>query len=209
MQACGSETTPTLPDALSRRPQVTLLLPAKPYFAKQRTEAPDSWLTIMSPVLLALTEGRTPPPPAAETTFDALCRAADAATLENYCEQLDEFRRTTTNFYHGVRAIFFLAAIHRYHLPTRFAKNFAGLIPYEGHKLALARRFEEAIGVYHAHRRAHGPGDALSSAFAAAYHGLAFKTLAAQVQKTVRKVRGNQWMFRVGHPLDYPLRLRR
>ena len=159
----------------------------------------------MDPVLLALAEGRTP---AADTTFDSLCRAADAATLEDYAAQLEDFRRATTNFYHGVRAIFFLAAIHRYYLPPHFPVG-GGLVPYAGHKLALARRFEEALTVYHEHRRAHGPSDALSSAFAAAYHGLAFKTLAAQVQKTVRKVRGNQWMFRVGHPLDYPLRLRR
>ncbi len=161
----------------------------------------------MDPVLLALAEGRAPA--AGDHTFDSLCRAADAATLESYAAQLEDFRRATTNFYHGVRAIFFLAALHRYYLPPHFPAGGGGLVPHAGHKLALARRFEEALTVYHEHRRAHGASDALSSAFAAAYHGLAFKTLAAQVQKTVRKVRGNQWMFRVGHPLDYPLRLRR
>jgi hypothetical protein len=82
------------------------------------------------------------------------------------------------------------------------------MIPFAAHQLALERRFEEAIAMYLAHQRAHGSSDALSSALAAAYHGLAFKTLAQHVQKTVRRVRGNQWMFRMGHPLDYPLRLR-
>lgn len=67
-------------------------------------------------------------------------------------------------------------------------------IPYEGHRLALARRFEEAVALYRAHQARTGTSDALSSALAAAYHGLAFKTLAQQVQKTVRSVRGRYWM---------------
>jgi len=49
---------------------------------------------------------------------------------------------------------------------------------------------------------------ATSSALAAAYHGLAFQTLAAQVRRSVRAVRGNRWMSRTGHPADYPLSLR-
>ncbi|TAG33532.1 MAG: hypothetical protein EAZ36_00560 [Verrucomicrobia bacterium] len=159
----------------------------------------------MPSVLLTLAEGRL----VAGQTFDSLCRAADQAALETFCTELQSFRRETTNFYHGVRALFFLAAIHRYYLPPHFPAGGGGLVPHAGYKLALARRFEEALSVYDEEQRAHGSSDALSSAFAAAYHGLAFKTLAAQVQKTVRKVRGNQWMFRMGHPLDYPLRLRR
>src|SRR6185436_16507432 len=47
------------------------------------------------------------------------------------------------------------------------------------------------------------------SALAAAYHRLAFQTLADQVRRSVRSVRGNQWMFRMGHPQDQPLRIRR
>jgi hypothetical protein len=35
-----------------------------------------------------------------------------------------------------------------------------------------------------------------------------FQTLADQVRRSVRSVRGNQWMFRMGHPADHPLRLR-
>lgn len=121
---------------------------------------------------------------------------------------LESFRRETPNFYHRVRAIFFLEAIHRYFLPPHYPADGAGSIPFEGHQHTLERRFEEAIDTYLRHQREHGASDALSSALAAAYHGLEFKTLAQQVQKTVRAVRGNQWMFRTGHPLDYPLRLR-
>jgi hypothetical protein len=49
----------------------------------------------------------------------------------------------------------------------------------------------------------------MSSALAAAYRALGFQTLADQVRRSVRSVRGNQWMFRAGHAGDYPLRIRR
>ncbi len=42
-----------------------------------------------------------------------------------------------------------------------------------------------------------------------AYHQLGFQTLADQVRRSVRAVRGNQWMFRLGHPADHPLRIRK
>ncbi len=154
--------------------------------------------------LLALVEGRD----VTGTSFEQRCRATDRAGLETMAEALEAYRRTAGNFYHRVRAVFFLAAIHRYFLPPHYPVETTGSIPYEGHRLALARRFEEAVALYRAHQARAGTSDALSSALAAAYHGLAFKTLAQQVQKTVRSVRGNQWMFRTGHPLDYPLRLR-
>ncbi len=123
--------------------------------------------------------------------------------------ELEDYRQRAGNFYHRVRAIFFLEALHRYFLPPHYAADASGTIPFAGHKHCLARRYEEAVGVFLAHQKQSGLSDALSSALAAAYHGLAFKTLAQQVQKTVRTVRGNQWMFRMGHPLDYPLKLRR
>ena len=40
------------------------------------------------------------------------------------------------------------------------------------------------------------------------YQRIAFQTLADQVRRSVRSVRGNQWMFRMGHPADHPLRVR-
>src|SRR5208283_3799557 len=53
-----------------------------------------------------------------------------------------------------------------------------------------------------------GPSAALSSALAAGYHALGFQTLADQVRRSVRSVRGNQWMFRAAYPEDAPLRIR-
>jgi hypothetical protein len=155
--------------------------------------------------LLALVEGAGD----SSDYFEKLCRGSDRAGLERMAGELEEYRQRAGNFYHRVRSIFFLEALHRYFLPPLYPADAGGVIPFEGHKHCLARRFEEALGVFLDHQRKNGWSDGLSSALAVAYHGLAFKTLAQQVQKTVRSVRGNQWMFRTGHPLDYPLRLRR
>ncbi|MCF7734077.1 MAG: UTP--glucose-1-phosphate uridylyltransferase, partial [Akkermansiaceae bacterium] len=125
---------------------------------------------------------------------------------------LETFRRDSGNLYQRVRALLFLYAIHRFHLPVRLAEAHqaggAGRISFKGYEYLLDRRFEEAIEVFLKSQRDHGPSDAGSSALAAAYHRLAFQTLADQVRRSVRSVRGNQWMFRMGHPADHPLRLR-
>ncbi|MES2568512.1 MAG: UTP--glucose-1-phosphate uridylyltransferase, partial [Verrucomicrobiota bacterium] len=105
--------------------------------------------------------------------------------------------------------IFFLYAIHRFHLPARPELSVNGLVPFHGHEHLLQRRFEEAIEFFLSTQARTGPSDALSSALAAAYYRLAFQTLADQVRRSVRSVRGNQWMFRMGHPKDQPLRIRR
>ena len=70
-------------------------------------------------------------------------------------------------------------------------------MPFRGYEHLLQRRFEEAIDSF-LEDAGQGPNDAISSALAAAYHGLAFQTLADQVRRSVRSVRGNQWMFRMG-----------
>src|SRR5205823_5756791 len=117
------------------------------------------------------------------------------------------------NLYERVRALFFLYALHRFHLPAKLItyRRAASLphIPFKGFEHLLQRRFEEAVENFLAVQRAEGPSDTISSALAAAYHRLAFQTLADQVRRSVRSVRGNQWMFRMGHPEDQPLRIRR
>ena len=141
-------------------------------------------------------------------SLESFCAGAPAETLLGECAQLDLFRRSSQNLYEQVRALFFLEAIHRYHLPGIDGVSQGGLIPFEGYEHLLQRRYEEAIDLFLASMQQHGHSDGISSALAAAYHGLAFQTLANQVRRSVRSVRGNQWMFRMGHPLDQPLRIR-
>src|SRR5260221_14159495 len=142
-------------------------------------------------------------------SLDGLCASASFDALLGECEALEAFRQRSENLYERVRALFFLYAIHRFHLPARSELRSGGQIPFHGYEQLLQRRFEEAIEIFSNAQKANGPSDALSSALAAAYYRLAFQTLADQVRRSVRTVRGNQWMFRMGHPKDQPLRLRR
>jgi len=139
--------------------------------------------------------------------LEAACRELDSTGLARECEQLDRFRRSSDNLYERVRALCFLYAIHRFHLPAREEIPSAGHIPFDGFTLLLERRFEEALDRFLQSQREHGPSDTISSALAEGYHHLAFQTLADQVRHSVRSQRGNQWMFRVGHPMDHPLRI--
>ncbi|HEX4349875.1 MAG TPA: UTP--glucose-1-phosphate uridylyltransferase, partial [Verrucomicrobiae bacterium] len=141
-------------------------------------------------------------------SLDAVCSRFSAGELLAACGELDDFRRSSDNLYERVRALFFLYAIHRFHLPGRLPAGGNGLIPYKGFEHLLQRRFEEALEQFLLVQRNSGPSDAISSALAAVYQRIGFQTLADQVRRSVRSVRGNQWMFRMGHPADHPLRIR-
>ena len=141
-------------------------------------------------------------------SLDAECRRLTLDQLLRECRELDDYQRTCENLYDRVRSLFFLYAIHRFHLPTRLVGKESGRIPYGGYEHMLNRRYPEALDVFIARLEQDGPSVSLSSALGEAYHRLAFQTLADQVRRSVRTVRGNQWMFRTGHPADVPLRLR-
>lgn len=145
------------------------------------------------------------------TRDTALEQACDGASLDQLlaaADELEQFRWRSDSLYERVRALMFLHALHRFHIPARPELAPAGKIPYAGYEHLLRRRFEEAIAAFLAALRRDGPDDSICSALAAAYHGLGFQTLANQVRRSVRSIAGNRWMFRVGHPADHPLRVR-
>lgn len=150
----------------------------------------------------------SPDPAVRNRSLDAFCRAVSFDQLVAECATLERFRRENENLYQKVRALFFLYAIHRFHLPFKPGTRRGGFIPFEGYQHLLNRRFEEAIDVFLKAQASQGFSDGISSALAAAYHSLGFQTLADQVRRSVRSARGNQWMFRIGHPADHPLRVR-
>jgi hypothetical protein len=150
----------------------------------------------------------TTDPALRDRSLDAFCRAASLDQLLSECQALDRLWRESDNLYQRVRALFFLYAIHRFHLPLKPGMQARGLIPFDGYTHLLKRRFEEAIEVFLSVQARDGLNDGISSALAAAYHSLGFQTLADQVRRSVRSARGNQWMFRTGHPADHPLRVR-
>ncbi|MCF3649328.1 UTP--glucose-1-phosphate uridylyltransferase [Synoicihabitans lomoniglobus] len=141
--------------------------------------------------------------------LDQWCEGRSVVALLAACEELESYRHDEPNLYHRVRALFFLSAIHRYHLPTRTELPRSGRVPYDAFRHLLERHFEEALTRLRRQQTDAGPSESLSSALAAGYHALAFQTLADQVRRTVRSTRGNAWMFRLGHPLDQPLKVRR
>ncbi len=133
------------------------------------------------------------------------CEGAGLNELIAECRALDAFRATSENLYQRVRAQLFLSAIYRYYLPDLLDATRGASLPYDGVQLLLDRRFEEAIRRFQQVQERDGPSESIASALAAAYHHLGFQTLADQVRRSVRQVRGNRWMFRMGHPLDHPL----
>ncbi|MGO9230073.1 MAG: UTP--glucose-1-phosphate uridylyltransferase, partial [Bryobacteraceae bacterium] len=150
----------------------------------------------------------SPDPAVRNQSLDAICRAAPVAELLAECAELETFRHRSENLYERVRALLFLYAIHRFHLPLKPGVHTRTLISFPGYTHLLQRRFEEAVATFLKAQAADGPSDPISSALAVAYYRLALQTLADQVRRSVRSVRGNQWMFRMGHPADHPLRIR-
>src|SRR6478736_3570575 len=85
-------------------------------------------------------------------SFDQLCRTKSFDELLAESEQLEVFRGRSENLYERVRALFFLYALHRFHLPQKLSASSKttgygarSLIPFEGYEHLLHRRFEEAI----------------------------------------------------------------
>src|SRR5579859_8293382 len=150
----------------------------------------------------------SPDPAVRNQSLDAFCHAASLPELLAEGADLEAFRHRSENLYERVRALLFLYALHRFHLPLKPGIGTRTLIPFHGYTHLLERRFEEAIAAFLKVQNHDGPSDPISSALAVTYYRLAIQTLANQVRSSVRSVRGNQWMFRMGHPADQPLRLR-
>src|SRR5882672_10459547 len=128
-----------------------------------------------------------------DQSVDSVCTGLSVEEVLAECAGLDDFRRRSENLYERVRALFFLHAIHRFHLPSKLAHapsatRHTSLIPFHGYEHLLRRRFEEAIDSFLSVQHQAGPGDGISSALATAYHRLAFQTLADQVRRSVRSV---------------------
>src|SRR5437899_10967857 len=100
--------------------------------------------------------------------LDARCAAMSPEQLLEQCAELDAFRRSNDNLYQRVRALFFLYAIHRLHIPLKAGIATRGLVPFRGYEHLLHRRFEDAIDDFLAVQHGHAPRDAIASPVAAA-----------------------------------------
>ncbi|MCU7551313.1 UTP--glucose-1-phosphate uridylyltransferase [Chitinophagaceae bacterium LB-8] len=140
-------------------------------------------------------------------SFFEMARELSAKELMKALRELDQFRKSTPNLYEKVRAILFLHAGYRFFLEGSAEIPAVGKISYRGFEDLLNRRFEHAISTFLGELDKHGPTATLFSALAESYHHLSFQILAGQVRKSVRSSKGNQWMFRVGHQEEHPIRI--
>ncbi len=118
------------------------------------------------------------------------------------------FVRTSNNLYHRVRSLFFLYAIHRFHLPRQLAGRECGRIPLKASSTCCSEDSSKPSASLTSNKSKMAQAS-LSARTRGSLSSIGFSTLADQVRKSVRTVRGNQWMFRTGHPADLPLRLRK
>src|ERR1700759_5853804 len=78
-------------------------------------------------------------------SLDAFARSASLSELLAECADLDAFRHRSENLYERVRALFFLYALHRFHLPGKAGFNRRGLIPFAGDNQLLSWRIEGGV----------------------------------------------------------------
>src|SRR5258707_15878787 len=100
-------------------------------------------------------------PAVRDLSLDAFARNASLDLLLSECAQLDRFRRQSDNLYQRVRALFFLYAIHRFHLPAKSGVTAKGRVPFDGYNNLLTRRFEEAIETFLDVQKKDGASDAI------------------------------------------------
>src|SRR6185295_13966680 len=81
-------------------------------------------------------------------SLDAFCREASLEELLVEANELEAFRSCSESLYERVRALFFLYALHRFHLPLKPGVDVRGMVPFQGYDHLLMRRFNEAIGSF-------------------------------------------------------------
>ena len=79
-------------------------------------------------------------------SLDAVCARSTAAELLAACAELDAFRRRSDNLYERVRALFFLYAIHRFHLPAKLPSGAQRPDPVQGLRASAAAPLRGGIG---------------------------------------------------------------
>lgn len=135
-------------------------------------------------------------------SFAALAHALPKGELIGHLLELDIFRRQTQNLYERVRASLFLYSGCRF-----FLANSPEIAAIGDPIPDTAEGLEQRISRYWTMIKKGKSSAPLFSALAHCYHQQSFQALANQVRRSVRASRGNQWMFRVSHVEDHPIRI--
>ena len=104
-----------------------------------------------------------------DQSLDSVCSDQPLATLVAECDALEEMRKENENLYEKVRALFFLYAIHRFHIPSKEGISEKSILPYVAFEHILTRRFDEAIDLLLRKQNEPGPNRGISSTLAEAY----------------------------------------
>lgn len=136
--------------------------------------------------------------------FIQLASALPREQLIKSLSELEAFRKKTTNLYERVRSCLFLYYGFRFVLANDLSIPLAGT--NGSHRPEGGD--EQAISGYWKRLKEKGIDAPLSAALAHHYHALSFRFLAGQVRRSVRASKGNQWMFRVGHRADHPIKIK-
>jgi len=116
-------------------------------------------------------------------------------------EDLEHFRKSSSNLYHKVRACLFLSFIYRHHLLSGDGIVQHGQIPFEGVKAAFDRDFEKSINAY---LKSNSQNSAVFSAIADSYYKLSFKYLFDQVKQSISECKENHNLYNIKGLNDYP-----
>jgi hypothetical protein len=134
-------------------------------------------------------------------SINALLQNRSLDELLSDTDELEQFRKSTTNLYLKVRASLFLCVIYRFSLQECTGIKQHGQIPFEGVKAAFERDFEKSIDIY---LKSNTHNGAVFSALADSYYKLSFKYLLDQVKLSISQCKENHNLYNINGLDDYP-----
>ena len=138
-------------------------------------------------------------------SIDSLLQDMRGSDLLNSAYELEDFRRSSDNLYHKVRASLFLFIIYRFHLGKMSQTPQHGEIPFDGVKAAFARDFESSIAIYLKDIKDNGKQNStVFSAIADSYYRISFKYLLDQVKLSISQCTENYNLYNINGLEDYP-----
>ena len=137
-------------------------------------------------------------------SIGSLLNGLSSDMLLRHAAELEQFRTSTPNLYHKVRASLFLYVLYRFHLQKNDDVARVGTIPFNGIKAAFSRDFEKAVDIYNESISSGEKNSAVFSAIAEAYHKLSFQYLLDQVKLSISSCRENHHLYHINTLDDYP-----
>ncbi|MDY6856860.1 MAG: UTP--glucose-1-phosphate uridylyltransferase [Thermodesulfobacteriota bacterium] len=137
-------------------------------------------------------------------SINSLLQNARKDDLLQYAAELNEFRTSSENLYHKVRASMYLFALYRFYLQENNKIPSDGKIPFPGVQASFNRDFEQAIHIYLYEAAKHGFTGGICSALADSYYHLAFDYLLDQVKLSISQRHENYHLFNTNGLEDYP-----